>query len=189
MAGTGPFLWISKNAPPAGFQQFPPGGMCLSVFVFVERRGQILLGKYKDDPKWEELAGLDPDRRRNHGRAWTIPASHLKFGEDPRDAGRRIGEEILQIPGSRYSEPRTEVDLYESKLAPGNKHYDIWFFVDAVLPSGHELRVPPWYADLTWQDPRALPPTAYARSHEDVVARWLASKSNPGPRNRVAPAT
>jgi ADP-ribose pyrophosphatase YjhB (NUDIX family) len=189
MTGTGPFLWLSKNAPPAGFREVPPGGMCLSVFLFVERHGQILLGKYKDDAKWEELAGLDPDRRRTHGRAWTVPASHLKFGEDPREAGRRIGEEILEIPDSRYSDPRSEVDLYESKLAPGHKHYDVWFFVDAVPPEGYALRVPPWYTDLTWQDPHAVPPTAYARGHEDVVERWLASKSKPGGGRRVARAT
>ena len=180
MPGEGPFLWLAKRAPPAGFQKLPPGGMCLSVFLFVARGGRILLGKYKDDPKWEELAGLDPERRRTHGRGWTIPASHLKFGEDPRDAARRIGEEILRI-SLRYYEPRVEVDAYESKIAPGNMHYDIWFFVHAVPPNGYSVHVPPWYAELDWHDPKALPASAYARGHEDVVARWLAAMSGPPP--------
>lgn len=177
MAGTGPFLWLMKHAPPAGFSQLPAGGMCLSVFLFVSRRGQILLGKYKDDPKWEDLAGLDPDRRQRHGRGWTIPASHLKLGEDPRDAATRIGEQILRLPGARYSEPRVEVDFYASEAVPGEMHYDIWFFVDAVPPDRREVSVPPWYAALEWHNPRSLPATEYARGHEDVVARWLASKS------------
>ncbi len=178
MPGEGPFLWISMQAPPAGFQTFPPGGMCLSVFLFVPDHGRILLGKYRDDPRWEELAGLDPDRRRRHGQGWTVPASHLKFGEDPRDAARRIGEEILRMSGARYSEPRTEVDRYESKLAPGHTHYDIWFFVDATPPNGYEVRVPPWYSELVWRDPKTLPATEYARGHEDVVARWLAIRAS-----------
>jgi NUDIX domain len=178
--GTGPFLWLMKHAPPAGFQELPPAGMCVCAYLFVTRRGQILLGKYADDPKWESLAGLDPGRRRTHGKGWTVPASHLKFGEDPREAARRIGEEALQIPGLRYSEPRSEVDFYPSKVVSGEMHYDIWFFVDGTPPKGYELRVPPWYTELAWQDPRALPATAYARGHEDVVARWMASKSKSG---------
>lgn len=182
MTGTGPFLWISKHAPPAGFQEFPPGGMCLSVFLFVEHRGQILLGKYKDDPKWEELAGLDPGRRQTHGRSWTIPATHLKFGEDPRAAGHRVGEEILRIDGLRYTEPRVEVDLYESKMAPGSLHYDVWFFIDAEPPKEYKLHTPSWYTVLAWQDPRGTPPGGYARGHEDVVARWLAARMSPQQR-------
>jgi len=147
--------------------------MCLSVFLFVTRGGKILLGKYRDDPAWERLAGLDPERRRVHAAGWTIPASQLKYGEDPRAAAKRVGEEILSMPGLGYSEPRTEVDLYEPNRFPGRLHYDVWFLVDATLPQGVRIATPPWYADLDWQDPRTLPAAAYARGHEDVVSRWL----------------
>lgn len=188
MSGTGPFLWLMKHAPPSGFEQLPPGGMCVCAYLFVTRRGQILLGKYADDPKWEALAGLDPDRRRTHGKGWTVPASHLKFGEDPRDAAHRVGEGVLGIPGLRYSEPRSEVDFYPSKMVPGEMHYDIWFFVDGTPPKEYEFRVPPWYTELSWQDPRTVPATAYARGHEDVVARWLAAKSNDGRTERTTAA-
>jgi ADP-ribose pyrophosphatase YjhB (NUDIX family) len=148
--------------------------MCLSTFLFVKRGNRILLGKYADDPAWEKLMGLDPERWRIHGKGWTIPASHLRYGEDPRDAARRVGEEILGLRGMRYSEPRVEVDLYEPKRFPGILHYDVWFLVDAAAPPGKAaLAKPPWYAALEWQDPQELPPGAYARSHEDVVERWL----------------
>ena len=177
-----------KHAPPAGFQQLPSGGMCVCAYLFVTRRGQVLLGKYADDPRWEALAGLDPDRRRTHGKGWTVPASHLKLGEDPRDAARRVGEGALGISGMRYSEPRSEVDFYPSKMVPGEMHYDIWFFVDGATPKEFELRVPPWYTELSWQDPRAVPASAYARGHEDVVARWLAAKSNEGRTQRATAA-
>jgi ADP-ribose pyrophosphatase YjhB (NUDIX family) len=146
--------------------------MCLSTFLFVRRGPRILLGKYADNPKWEELAGMDPERRRTHSRGWTIPARQVKFGEDPRDTARHVGEEILGISGMRYSDPRVEVDLYPPKWAPDRLHYDIWFLVDATPPKGWKLEVPPWYAELEWLDPRKVPDADYARGHEDVVARW-----------------
>ncbi len=176
MSDRGPFLWVSTRAPPAGFTSPPPGGLCVCAFLFVTNGDRILLGKYADNPKWEELAGLDPGRYRTHGKGWTIPASHLKLGEDSRDAARRIGETMLGMPGAHYSEPRSEVDFYPSKEAPGEMHYDIWFFIDAAPPKTFELRVPPWYAQLQWHDPRALAATEYARGHQDVVERWLAKR-------------
>lgn len=173
MAGDGPFLWIREHSSPFGYWHAPKGGFCLNVFLFVGNGPNILLGKYADDPKWEELAGLDASRRVRFGAGWTVPGSHLKFGEEPRAAARRVGEEILRIPGMAYSEPRAESDAYPADFAGGQVHYDVWFFVDAKPPPGWTLTVPPWYAELAWQDPRTLPAAAYSRSHEDVVARWL----------------
>ena len=172
MPGEGPFLWLSKTAPPSGFRDVPPGGMCLSAFLFVRRGDQVLLGKYAEDARWEALAGLDPERVRVHGRGWTIPARQLKYGEDPRAAAKHIGEEILRIPSMAYGEPRVETDLYEPKRFPSALHYDVWFLVDATPPEDHALAVPPWYAELAWHDSQSLAPNAYARAHEDVIARW-----------------
>jgi len=172
MSGEGPFLWLSKSGPPSGFWHLPPGGMCVCAFLFVRKDGEILLGKYADDPKLEELTGLDARRRQVHGKGLTIPATHLKFGEDPRDAARRVGDDVLLLPGLRYSEPRVEVDMYPSRDFPGNMHSDLWFLVDATPPEGLDLRVPPWYAELGWHDPTTVSPEAYSRSHQDVVARW-----------------
>ncbi len=186
MNDRGPFLWLSKKAPPAGFSELPRGGMCVCTFLFVTRDDRILLGKYADDPKWEELAGLDQGRRLANANGWTIPASHLKFGEDPRQTARRIGEQILLMEGARYSEPRTEVDAYPSQWTPGETHYDLWFFVDAAPPRTYEARAPAWYHELGWQDPRTLAAAGYSRAHEDVVARWLASRSG-GTRRAIGP--
>jgi len=182
MTGRGPFLWLSENAPPSGFRELPKGGMCLSAFLFVKRGRRILLGKYADDPRWESLAGLDAERWRMHGQGWTIPARQLKYGEDPREAARKIGEEILRIPGLRRSEPRVEVDLYEPTRFPGELHYDVWFLVDAIPTTRAKAEAPPWYTELAWHDPRTLPASAYARGHEDVVARWLTHRSRAGAR-------
>ena len=179
MSGEGPFLWLSKDAPPAGFRELPAGGMCLSAFLFARRGREILLGKYRDDARWEALAGLDESRRRIHSAGWTIPASQMKYGEDPRAAARRIAEEILGIQGVKLSEPRAEVDLYEPKRFPGRFHYDVWFLVDGTPPKGWALKAPPWYAELAWKDPATTAPSEYARGHEDVVARWLLPRPAP----------
>lgn len=150
--------------------------MCVNAFLFVRRGSMILLGKYADHPKWDELAGLDSGRRQRFGTGWTVPGSHMKFGEEPRAAARRVGEEILQAPNLRYSEPRVESDVYPAAFAGGKMHYDLWFFFDARPAADWQAKAPPWYAELGWQDPRALPASAYARSHEDVVARWLETR-------------
>ena len=184
MPGEGPFLWLNEDAPPAGFRKLPPGGMCLSAFLFVRRGREILLGKYRDVAEWEALAGLDPGRVQVHSRGWTIPARQLKFGEDPREAARDIGEHILQMSGMSYSEPRAEVDLYEAKRSPGRMHYDVWFLVDA-RPREAGLPSPPWYAELAWFDPATVRAESYARGHQDVVARWRHPRIHEGPGPRA----
>src|SRR2546428_5482125 len=126
MDGDGPFLWLSESAPPAGFRRLPPGGMCLSAFLFVTRGGKILLGKYRDDPAWERLAGLDEERRRVHSAGGAIPASQLKYGGGPRAAAKRLGEEIPALRGLAYSEPRVGGGPYGPQRVPGGRPYDVW---------------------------------------------------------------
>src|SRR2546430_15211408 len=104
-----------KHAPPLGFEQVPPGGMCVCAYLFVTRRDQLLLGKYADDPQWEALAGLDSERRRTHGWGGTVLATHLNLGEHPRSAVLRLGLDIPKIAGLQYSEARLEEDFYPFK--------------------------------------------------------------------------
>lgn len=68
------------------------------------------MGKYADDPRREGLAGLDAEWRRKHSQGWTVPASHLKYGEDPRRAARRVAEEVLLLRGLRLSKPGVETE-------------------------------------------------------------------------------
>lgn len=180
MAGKGPFLWLSKEAPPHGYRELPESGMCVSAFVLLHRGDEILLGRYREDARWEEMAGLDPERQRVHGRGWTVPASQLKFGEEPRAAGRRVVEDILRIPGLRLSEPVVESDHYVPKRFPElGMHYDLWLLFGAEVPAGRQVAAPPWYWELRFVDPRSLRPEDYARGHEDVVERWLSRRARP----------
>lgn len=180
MAGDGPFLWLSERGSPWGYHRLPAGGMCISAFLFLRRPdGKVLLGKYADDPEWERLGGLDATRRRAHGRGWTIPASHLKYGEDPRDAARRVAADMLRLPADLpLSEPRVEVDLgVPARFPDMGPHYDMWFFVDARWERDEPPGRPPWYAELAFVDPRALAPSDWGRSHDEIMDRWLARRA------------
>ena len=114
------FLWLAPFAPPKGYTTVPPGGMCLCVFLFVIRGNRVLLGKYKEHPAWEKIAGMDEKRVKNNMHGFTLPASHLKFGEDPSDAARRIGKEILYAPGRSFvfGTPCTDFFLRTCPLLP-----------------------------------------------------------------------
>ena len=114
------FLWLAPFAPPKGWTTVPRGGMCLCAFLFVVSGGRLLLGKYADHPAWKNLSGMEGKGIKANAHGWTIPASHLKFGEDPRDAARRIGEEIITLDkGLVYSEPSVITFFYEPAIAPG----------------------------------------------------------------------
>lgn len=176
MSGDGPFLWLSEHGSPWGYDKVPPGGMCLSAFVFLARGDALLLGKYADDPTWERLAGLDAKRRQVHGQGWTVPASHLRFGEDPREAGVRIVREVLGLDGVELSEPRVLTEHADRDPRPGlpaiTDHYDVWFFLDATVEEGFEVAVPAWYRALAFVDVDTLAAEDYGRQHQDIVAAW-----------------
>jgi ADP-ribose pyrophosphatase YjhB (NUDIX family) len=148
--------------------------MCLCAFLFVMSGGKILLGRYADHPAWEQLCGMESGRVKANAHGWTIPASHLKFGEDPRDAARRIGEEILTLDkGLVYSEPCVKTFFYEPAIAPGEKHFDVLFFFEVSVEADVKVRKPPWYEALEWLDIGAVQRGQFARQHEDVAEAWL----------------
>ncbi len=171
------FLWLAPFAPPKGYKNVPPGGMCLCVFLFAVQGNRVLLGKYKEHPAWEKIAGMDEKRVKNNMHGYTLPASHLKFGEDPMDAARRIVKEILLLPeGLSYSEPLVQTFFYELSFAPGEMHFDVLFLYEVILDENSEITLPPWYASLEWLNIDILMNQKFARQHEDVVFAWLKKK-------------
>ena len=131
-SGGSSFLWLAPFAPPKGWTGVPRGGMCLCAFLFVMCGGKILLGRYADHPAWEQLCGMDSRRVKTNAEL-TIPASHLKFGEDPRDAARRIGEEILTLgTGLVYSEPYVRL-FSTNRQSPREKNTSMSCFFSKSL--------------------------------------------------------
>jgi len=171
------FLWLAPFAPPKGFTSVPRGGMCLCAYLFVVSGGKVLLGKYAEHPAWERLAGMDGQRVKANALDWTIPSSHLKFGEDPRETARRIGEEILTLDKDLvYPEPYVKTFFYESAMAPEEKHFDVLFLFEVSVGAGAKVRMPPWYEALEWLDVGAVQREPFARQHEDVVDAWLKAR-------------
>ena len=176
--GESSFLWLAPFAPPKGWKGVPRGGMCLCAFLFVLSEGKVLLGKYAAHPAWEALCGMETERVKANAHGWTIPASHLKFGEDPREAARRIGEEILTLErGLVYSEPSVATFFYEPAVAPGETHFDVLFLFEISAQADVNIRKPPWYATLEWLDIEGLQRLPFARQHEDVAEAWLKKRA------------
>jgi ADP-ribose pyrophosphatase YjhB (NUDIX family) len=174
---TDAFLWLAPFAPPRGCTTVPLGGMCLCAFLFVVSDERILLGKYAPHPAWERLAGMEDKGIKANAHGWTLPARHLKFGEDPREAARHIGEEILLLDRSlAYPEPHVATFFYEPAAAPGKMHYDVHFLFEIPLENGYELRTPPWYETLAWFDIGTVLHGQFARQHQDVVEAWLKAR-------------
>ena len=72
-----------------------------------------------------------------------------------------------------------ESDSYVPERFPDlGMHYDIWFFYECRLPAASTAAVPAWYSSLDFHDPKGLPAEAYARSHHDVVLRWLTARGS-----------
>lgn len=171
------FLWLSPFAPLKGYKSVPPGGMCLCAFLFVIRGREVLLGKYREHPAWKKIAGMDEGRIKNNSHGFTLPASHLKFGEEPLVAARRVGEEILQLPiGLTYSEPLVQTFFYEPMGAPGELHYDLLLLHEVIIDADLKIDIPPWYTALEWFDVDVLMNQKYARQHEDVILAWMTKK-------------
>ena len=179
VSGGSSFLWLAPFAPPKGWTSVPRGGMCLCAFLFVVSRGKVLLGRYADHPAWEQLCGMESRRVKANAQGWTIPASHMKFGENPRETARRIGEEILTLDkGLTYSEPYVKTFFYELARAPGEKHYDVLFLFDVSIDEGFKVCKPPWYEVLEWFDIGTVQREQFARQHEDVMESWLKNRPN-----------
>lgn len=173
-SATGDFLWLAPFAPPKGYTTVPRGGMCLCAFLFVVSEEKLLLGKYAPHPAWERLAGMEDNRIRANARGWTLPGRHLKFGEDPREAARHIGEEILLLEkGLACPEPRVATFFYEPAAAPGEKHYDVHFLFEIPVKRSGELLIPPWYETLAWFDIGTVRGEQFSRQHGDVLGAWL----------------
>jgi ADP-ribose pyrophosphatase YjhB (NUDIX family) len=173
----GPFFAIAPGTFPGGFDRAPPGGVCFSAFLFVRNaRGEVLLGKYDPrDPGWTARVGLDQARIERYSTGWTVPASHLKLGESPREAAQRVACEMLGLDLREVTVRSVEVEAYELDRLPGERHVDYIALADARHDG--DVARPPWYVELAWHDLRALPASAYARGHEDVVARFVSSKT------------
>lgn len=110
----------------------PPGLTCISAFVLVKKEGSILLGKLTSPEEWFDEFSLYRDRPEAWMNKWRIPGSHLRQGEHPEDAARRILEKQLGVGDFKLH--LYQVQSHTSTMRPGPEdiHWDICFIYDAT---------------------------------------------------------
>jgi len=138
----------------------PPAGVCLSAFVLVTKNGTVLLGRIAKSELWREKWNLPPTPTP-WSEKWLIPACHLKYGEHPDEAARRIAKEMLEL--SSYDLKFLECQSHLGTLG----HWDIIFIYQ--VQTKQEIKTPEWYTELTFKDPKEMDQEDFARHHGDVL--------------------
>jgi ADP-ribose pyrophosphatase YjhB (NUDIX family) len=140
--------------------------LCLSAFLVSWEKGGLLVGRMRDPKAWETLDAV-PGAAAWRADRWVLPGGHLRAGEHPDAAARRIAADHLRaVLGDlslrrvlSYAEPRP--DLGQAV------HWDLCFVYDAELDVAG---TPPWFAELRRVDLEDLRRERFARGHGDVLA-------------------
>lgn len=89
----------------------PEAGLCVGSFLIIEKKGRILFGK-----------AVKPEFAKGK---WLLPASHLKYGEHPDDAAKRILKEQLGAEAQNIE--------YRGLWSFAVLHWDLCFVYDVKL--------------------------------------------------------
>jgi len=147
----------------------PRGGVCLGAFLLVRREDSILVGKMADPETWVSRFLVAPayaDGYTKSGKL-VLPASHLKFGESPADAARRVLREMLQVEEAYYTLIDVQSHLSESHDHPGEQHWDLCFIYDVRM--GGEPGKPSWFSELAYTELQSLRAGDFTRGHGDIL--------------------
>ena len=145
-------------------RKVPDGGMCISAFVIVSKRGEpnrVLMGKIDPNAEWDHIGALDGKRAVRVSAGWMLPSSHLILYETPEGAARRIIREQLAIKDMRLTGPLTFVDTSGIE-----NHWDLGFIFlgeREVVPKSDAWR------ELAFVNPSAVSGDV-VRSQLDVLA-------------------
>ncbi len=89
----------------------PDQGLCVGSFLLIEKGGSLLFGK-----------AVKPEFAKGK---WLLPASHLKYGEHPDEAVRRIVKEQLSSEAKGIK--------YRGVWGFSEGHWDMCFVYDVKL--------------------------------------------------------
>ena len=140
--------------------------MCVSSFLVSVDEDGLLVGRMRRHEAW---TGLDlvasPDRAFDRAR-WVLPAGHVRVGEDPKAAARRIVERQLQaaVRELRLTRVLSYAAPFESRHQ--DLHWDLCFVYDADLPAAS---TPPWFSELRRVPLPQLRVADFARGHGEVL--------------------
>jgi ADP-ribose pyrophosphatase YjhB (NUDIX family) len=159
------FAAFSKKAIPPRMRRMPEGGMCISAFVIVSKRGDpesVLMGRLNKVANWDHIGALDTKRAERWSDGWMLPSSHLILYETPEGAARRILREQLNIRGMKLSGPLTFADTSGME-----NHWDLGFIYAGERDSLPRSQA---WSELAFVSTRDLSREDVVRSQIDVLA-------------------
>jgi ADP-ribose pyrophosphatase YjhB (NUDIX family) len=159
------FAAFSKGALPPRMNTVPQGGMCISAFVVISKKGEpgsVLMGRINKNAEWDHIGALNGKRLERFAAGWMLPSSHLILFETPEGAARRILREQLGIRNQALAGPLTFADTSGTA-----NHWDLGFIFTG------EREVAPTHAawdELRFFDVANLKRDEIVRSQLDVLA-------------------
>lgn len=128
------FAAFSKDALPPRMSAVPEGGMCISAFLVISKKGEpasVLMGRINKNAEWDHIGALNGKRLERFASGWMLPSSHLILYETPEGAARRILREQLRLKNLRLQGPLTFADTSTAPFSGLLNHWDIGFIFTA----------------------------------------------------------
>ena len=149
--------------------QVPKGGTCLSAFLVLKGKNGVLAGKMAKPEVWVErffVGEAFAPKYASSGK-WLLPASHLKYGEKPEDAAKRILTEQLGLSGVKLKFSQVQSHLSGDPNDPEGAHWDICFVYEGTLRD--KVAKPEWFSELDYLKPTKLSADDFTRGHGDIL--------------------
>jgi len=147
----------------------PKGGTCLSSFLILKGKGGILVGKMARPEIWVERFFVGEQFAPTYAASnkWLLPASHLKYGEKPSDAAKRVLKEQAGLKNVKLKFLEVQSHLAEDPSDPEAAHWDICFLYEGTLKG--KVARPEWFSELRFVKPKELKRDGFTRGHGDVL--------------------
>ena len=149
--------------------QVPKGGMCLSAFLVLKGKNGVLAGKMAKPEIWVErffVGEAFAPKYASSGK-WLLPASHLKYGEKPEDAAKRILTDQLGLSGVKLTFSQVQSHLTGDPKDPEAGHWDICFVYEGALKD--KAAKPEWFSELDFLKTSNLSADDFTRGHGDIL--------------------
>jgi ADP-ribose pyrophosphatase YjhB (NUDIX family) len=159
------FAAFSKDAVPPRMSSVPEGGLCISAFLVISKKGEqgkVLMGRLNKNAEWDHLGALDGKRRERFASGWMLPSSHLILFETPEGAARRILREQLAIRNQALDGPLAFADTSGT-----SNHWDVGFIFTGERETAPSSAA---WDELKFVEVDSLKPNEIVRSQVDVLA-------------------
>ena len=147
----------------------PKGGTCLSSFLILKGKSGVLVGKMTKPEVWVEKFFVGEQFAPTYAASnkWMLPASHLKYGEKPSDAAKRILNEQAGLKNVSLKFREVQSHLAEDPNDPEAAHWDVCFVYEGSVKGRVER--PEWFSELKFVKPKELKSDDFTRGHGDVL--------------------